>query len=123
MKSEFCIIDIECCICLEIFEQDIYNLKCCSNQIHNKCVYEMFLHEPIKENKVIFKCPFCRTQENFNCILSVKDIKKYTNEFEILNKYKLCKDNKCTDICKLFLTKFIMILFFIILIYIFLKCV
>lgn len=123
MKSEFCIIDIECCICLENFEQDIYNLKCCSNRIHNKCVYEMFVHEPIKENKVIFTCPFCRTQKNFNSIVSLKDIKKYTNEFEILNKYKLCKDNKYIDICKLFLTKFIMILFFIILIYVFLKCV
>lgn len=100
MKSDFCIIHIECCICLDYLDQDIYNLKCCSNQIHNKCVYDMFVHEHIKENKVIFTCPFCRNQQNFNRVVSLKDIKKYTTDFEILSKYNLHKDSKIKELCK-----------------------
>ena len=74
----------ECCICLEYLNTDIHVLKCCFNDIHTKCIYEMFVFA----DDFIFKCPLCRTCEKFNCILTLKDIKKYTNNCDIIDKYK-----------------------------------
>ena len=60
----------ECCICLEYLNTDIHVLKCCLNDIHTKCIYEMFV---FVEDDSIFTCPLCRTCDKFNDILTLKD--------------------------------------------------
>lgn len=122
-ESQNYVIEInqECCICLDYLNLNTSKLKCCYNEIHNKCIYDMFVHERVVDNKVIFTCPLCRKQQDFKRVVSLKEIKKYTNDLEIINKYKLNKFTKFIEICKLFLTKIIMTFFFIIIIYIFVK--
>ena len=125
MKSQNYAIEInqECCICLEYLNLNTSKLKCCDNEIHNKCIYDIFVHEPVVDNKVFFTCPLCRTQQKFKNVISFKDLKKYTNDLEILCKYNLCKVNKYIEICKFFLVKIIMTFFFLILIFIFVNVI
>lgn len=111
-------INQECCICLDYLNLNTNKLECCNNEIHNKCIYDIFVHESVIDNKVIFTCPLCRTQQNFKSVVSLKEIKKYTNDLEIINKYKLHNINKYIEICKLLLEKFIITFFFLIIIYI-----
>ena len=123
MENHIYIIEInqECCICLDFLNKDFSKLDCCGNIIHTRCIYDMFVHEPINvnENKVIFTCPLCRKKNDFKNVISLKDIKKYTNDYNILCKYKLLKFNKFNEICRLYLRKFLMIIFLIIIFFAF----
>lgn len=119
MENTICIIEIysECCICLDYLKVDFIKLDCCDNTIHTKCIYDMFVHAPFNENenKVIFTCPLCRKQKNFKNVISLKNIKKYTNDYNIIKKYN--KDNFSKG-----LKKYVIIcLFVVIIIFIFIK--
>lgn len=100
----------ECCICLEYLNTDIHLLKCCLNNIHTKCIYEMFVFT----TNDIFTCPLCRTCDKFNDILTLKDIKKYTNNYDIINKYK--EDNENDNILWFIIRIFLLFIMIIILI-------
>jgi hypothetical protein len=91
MKIDIIEINTECCVCLDFLDIDVHTLKCCCNEIHIKCIYEMFVCKPIINDKVIFTCPLCRKQDDFKNIISLKEIKKYTRNYDIINKYKLQK--------------------------------
>lgn len=121
MENTICIIKIysECCICLDYLNVDCIKLDCCDNTIHTKCIYNMFVHTPfnVNENKVIFTCPLCRKQKNFKKVISLKNIKKYTNDYNIINKYKQDNFDKYKEIR----TFVIIFLCVIILIFIFIK--
>jgi hypothetical protein len=122
MENKIYIIEIysECCVCLEFLNVDLSKLYCCGNSIHTKCIYDMFVHERVNENKeVVFTCPLCRKHTNFKNVISLKDIKKYTNDKIILCKYKQGKFSKYLKLCNL--KKFLITIFFVIIIYVFIK--
>lgn len=124
MENKIYVIEInqECCICLDYLNVDLSKLDCCSNIIHTKCIYDMFVHEHINENKeVVFTCPLCRKHTDFKNVISLKDIKKYTNNKVIINKYKQGKFNKYIELCQLYLPKFIIFFCIAIIIYLIYK--
>lgn len=124
MKNCVIYINEECCICLEYLTTErvscqryltvehvssqIHKLKCCGNEIHTKCIYEMFVYEPVIDYKVIFKCPLCRNTDNFSKVLSFKDLKKYTNDKVIIKKYIFSKFIKFDY--NLFILRFLVVL-------------
>lgn len=122
MKNDLCLIEInsECCICLDFLDTEIHKLGCCNNDIHIKCLYEMFVFQPIVNSNVIFTCPLCRKQQPFNCVLSLHDIYKYRDDYNIIHKYILPRT--LSDISEIYLQRLYIfvgiIIFFIFIFYI-----
>ena len=53
---------IECCICLEIMDNNIYETKCCKKYVHKKCIVNYILYHKKNNNNNIL-CPYCRSNK------------------------------------------------------------
>ena len=92
-----------CNICYENFDEengDIYTMKCCNQQYHNKCINE-WLHDYSSQ----YSCPHCR-QDQFKFIQ-----KKDEDSIEDESYSKFCDNmNKCFNLlCCLMMIIFIII--------------
>ena len=73
---------MECIICLtDISINDFYNLSCCNNNIHIKCINE-WIQSNIN-NKDISKCFICSQQNDIIEDIVLWNSKKFINNNEI----------------------------------------
>ena len=71
----------DCYICLHNEKENMLKMKCCSQPIHQFCLFETFLNN-------YKKCPMCRTDMNVKEYFDKNSLDKCIKEMSVIYKFK-----------------------------------